>query len=103
MGHRADSPRPGAGGGQPVRIRRVSSSCRTFLSGRTLRCYFAAATIAAVASLETLLNLEAVDKLDPEQRTSPPNRELLAQGVGNVASGLVGGLPVTSVIIRSFR
>jgi carbonic anhydrase/SulP family sulfate permease len=63
--------------------------------------YFAAATIAAVASLETLLNLEAVDKLDPQQRTSPPNRELLAQGVGNVVSGLVGGLPVTSVIIRS--
>ena len=63
--------------------------------------YFAAVTIAAVASLETLLNLEAVDKLDPEQRTSPPNRELLAQGVGNVVSGLVGGLPVTSVIIRS--
>lgn len=63
--------------------------------------YFAAVTIAAVASLETLLNLEAVDKLDPQQRTSPPSRELLAQGVGNVVSGLVGGLPVTSVIIRS--
>lgn len=63
--------------------------------------YFAAATIAAVASLETLLNLEAVDKLDTQQRTSPPSRELLAQGVGNVVSGLVGGLPVTSVIVRS--
>jgi MFS superfamily sulfate permease-like transporter/carbonic anhydrase len=63
--------------------------------------YVAAVTIAIVASLETLLNLEAVDKLDPEQRSSPPNRELLAQGVGNVAVGLIGGLPMTSVIVRS--
>lgn len=63
--------------------------------------YKAAVTIAIVASLETLLNLEAVDKLDPRQRTSPASRELLAQGIGNVAAGLVGGLPVTSVIIRS--
>ena len=61
----------------------------------------AAVTLAAVASLETLLNLEAVDKLDPHRRASPPDRELLAQGVGNVVSGLVGGLPVTSVIVRS--
>ncbi len=63
--------------------------------------YMAALTLAAVASLETLLNLEAVDKLDPKQRTSPPSRELLAQGIGNVASGMLGGLPVTSVVIRS--
>ncbi len=63
--------------------------------------YIAAVTIAIVASLETLLNLEAVDKLDPEQRSSPPNRELLAQGIGNVAVGLIGGLPMTSVIVRS--
>jgi carbonic anhydrase/SulP family sulfate permease len=63
--------------------------------------YMAALTLAAVASLETLLNLEAVDKLDPRQRTSPASRELVAQGVGNVASGLLGGLPVTSVIVRS--
>jgi carbonic anhydrase/SulP family sulfate permease len=63
--------------------------------------YMAALTIAAVASLETLLNLEAVDKIDPQQRVSPPSRELLAQGVGNILSGLVGGLPVTSVIVRS--
>ncbi|MCB9748578.1 MAG: bifunctional SulP family inorganic anion transporter/carbonic anhydrase [Myxococcales bacterium] len=62
--------------------------------------YTAAVTIAIVASLETLLNLEAVDKLDPEQRSSPPNRELLAQGVGNFVAGLIGGMPVTSVIIR---
>ena len=63
--------------------------------------YVAAITIAIVASLETLLNLEAVDKIDPEQRSSPPNRELLAQGIGNTLSGLVGGLPMTSVIVRS--
>ena len=63
--------------------------------------YVGGFTIAVVASLETLLNLEAVDKLDPEQRVSPPNRELFAQGVGNVVSGLLGGLPVTSVIVRS--
>jgi carbonic anhydrase len=63
--------------------------------------YLAAVTIAVVASLETLLNLEAVDKLDPQQRTSPPSRELFAQGVGNVVSGLLGGLPLTSVIVRS--
>ena len=61
----------------------------------------AAVTIAMVASLETLLNLEAVDKLDPQKRISPTNRELIAQGVGNVAAGLIGGLPVTSVIVRS--
>jgi carbonic anhydrase len=63
--------------------------------------YTAGATIAAVASLETLLNLEAVDKIDPEQRNSPANRELVAQGIGNVAAGLIGGLPITSVIVRS--
>lgn len=63
--------------------------------------YVAGVTVAIVASLETLLNLEAVDRLDPEQRTSPPSRELLAQGVGNITCGLIGGLPVTSVIIRS--
>lgn len=63
--------------------------------------YTAAITIALVASLETLLNLEAVDKLDRRQRSSPPSRELVAQGIGNVVAGLVGGIPVTSVIIRS--
>ena len=62
--------------------------------------YVAAVTIAAVASLETLLNLEAVDKLDPRQRTSPPSRELVAQGVGNAVSGLIGGLPITAVVVR---
>ena len=63
--------------------------------------YSAALMIAIVSSLETLLNLEAVDKLDPKQRLSPPSRELLAQGIGNVAVGLIGGIPVTSVIVRS--
>ncbi len=60
-----------------------------------------AITIAIVASLETLLSIEAVDKLDPYNRRTPTNRELKAQGVGNIVSGLLGGLPVTSVIVRS--
>lgn len=60
-----------------------------------------AITIAIVASLESLLSLEAADKLDPYKRTSPPNRELKAQGIGNIVSGLLGGLPVTAVIVRS--
>lgn len=63
--------------------------------------YTAGITLAVVASLETLLNLNAVDKIDPQQRVSPPNRELLVQGIGNVILGLIGGIPVTSVIIRS--
>lgn len=65
------------------------------------KVYFAAFTIAAVASLETLLNLDAIDKIDPRRRISPPNRELLAQGIGNTVCGLIGGLPITSVIVRS--
>lgn len=60
-----------------------------------------AVTIALVGSMETLLCIEATDKLDPEKRISDPNRELRAQGVGNLVSGLVGGLPITSVIVRS--
>ena len=58
-------------------------------------------TIALVASLETLLCVEATDKLDPQKRVTPTNKELLAQGVGNFASGFIGGLPVTQVIVRS--
>ena len=58
-------------------------------------------TIALVASLETLLCVEATDKLDPQKRVTPTNRELLAQGTGNILSGLIGGLPVTQVIVRS--
>ncbi len=60
-----------------------------------------AVTIAIVASLETLLSLEATDKMDPYKREAPTNRELLAQGAGNTLSGLLGGLPVTGVIVRS--
>lgn len=62
--------------------------------------YLAGITLAIVASLESLLNLQAVDRIDPEQRISPPSQELLAQGIGNVVSGMIGGLPITSVIIR---
>jgi len=62
--------------------------------------YISAITVAVVASLETLLTLDAVDKLDRRQRMSPPNRELFAQGIGNITAGLLGGIPVTSVIIR---
>ncbi|GAA0872654.1 SulP family inorganic anion transporter [Gangjinia marincola] len=58
-------------------------------------------TIALVASLETLLCVEATDKLDPDKRVTPTNRELFAQGTGNIISGLIGGLPITQVIVRS--
>ena len=63
--------------------------------------WITAATIAVVGGLETLLSLEAADRLDPFKRISPPNRELRAQGVGNVISGLLGGLPITSVVVRT--
>ncbi len=58
-------------------------------------------TIAVVASLETLLCLEATDKMDPLKRVTPANQELKAQGIGNIVSGLIGGLPITQVIVRS--
>jgi MFS superfamily sulfate permease-like transporter len=60
-----------------------------------------AVTIGLVASMESLLSIEAVDKLDPYKRITPTNRELLAQGAGNISSSLLGGIPVTSVIVRS--
>ncbi|MEM1219862.1 MAG: SulP family inorganic anion transporter [Bacteroidota bacterium] len=63
--------------------------------------FLTAMTLAVVASLETLLCVEATDKLDPLKRITPTNRELLAQGAGNIVSGLIGGLPVTQVIVRS--
>ena len=63
--------------------------------------WIVAFTIALVASLETLLSVEACDKLDPNKNVTPTNRELLAQGAGNIISGLVGGLPITQVIVRS--
>lgn len=65
------------------------------------KIYIVAVTIAIVASLETLLSVEATDKLDPFKRVTPTNRELVAQGVGNTFSGMVGGLPITQVIVRS--
>ena len=58
-------------------------------------------TLALVASLESLLSIEAVDDLDPYQRVTNKERELKAQGIGNIISGLIGGLPITSVIVRS--
>jgi MFS superfamily sulfate permease-like transporter len=63
--------------------------------------WIAGVTLALVASLETLLAIEAVDELDPYQRVTNKERELKAQGLGNVLSGLIGGLPITSVIVRS--
>lgn len=60
-----------------------------------------AITIAVVASLETLLCVEATDRLDPLKQVTPTDRELKAQGLGNVLSGLIGGLPITQVIVRS--
>ncbi|MCX7089193.1 MAG: carbonic anhydrase family protein [Methylococcales bacterium] len=63
--------------------------------------YLTALTLALVASLETLLSIDAVDKLDPYKRVTSANQELMAQGVGNICSGLLGGLPLTQVIIRS--
>ena len=69
-----------------------------FLNGTVIMYGF---IIAIIASLETLLSIEAVDNLDPERRVTSTNRELIAQGVGNSVSGLIGGLPITSVIVRS--
>lgn len=63
--------------------------------------WIAAITVAIVASIETLLSVQAVDRLDPLRRVSPPDRELLAQGAANTVSGFLGGLPVTAVIVRS--
>jgi carbonic anhydrase len=68
------------------------------LNGEVLLVAF---TIAAVASVETLLCIDAVDKMDPQRRLTDQNRELKAQGIGNMVSGLLGGLPITSVIVRS--
>lgn len=65
------------------------------------KIYLTAATLAIVASLETLLSVDASDKLDPKKRITSGDRELLAQGFGNMASGLIGGLPVTQVVVRT--
>jgi len=88
----------------------VASSLSDFVSFFTmpdfshlgnLEIYKVGFVIAIVASLETLLCVEATDKLDPHKRVTPTNRELKAQGLGNIISGMVGGLPVTQVIVRS--
>jgi MFS superfamily sulfate permease-like transporter len=63
--------------------------------------WMTAFALTAMASVQTLLSLEAVDKIDPYRRVSDPNRELVAQGVGNIVSGFFGGLPLSSVIVRS--
>ncbi|WP_333820289.1 SulP family inorganic anion transporter [Ohtaekwangia sp.] len=65
------------------------------------KIYITAITLALVASLESLLSIEACDKLDEFKRITPLNRELRAQGIGNFVSGLIGGLPITAVIVRS--
>ena len=88
----------------------VPNSARDFFSQFTFPDFSAitnfevwkiAIVLAIVASLETLLCVEATDKMDPDKRITPTNRELKAQGLGNVISGLIGGLPVTQVIVRS--
>jgi MFS superfamily sulfate permease-like transporter len=63
--------------------------------------YLMALVIAIVASIETLLCVEATDKLDNLKRITPANKELKAQGIGNLLSSLIGGLPITQVIVRS--
>ncbi len=96
--------------GQHMVILPVASTPAEFMGFFTLpdwsaitnqNVYITAATIAIVASIETLLCVEATDKLDPHKRNTPTNRELIAQGAGNMVSGLIGGLPVTQVIVRS--
>ncbi len=72
-----------------------------FTQRANLQIYTLGFTLAIVASLETLLSLEAVDKLDPYKRVTPSDKELIAQGIGNICAGLFGGLPLTQVIVRS--
>jgi MFS superfamily sulfate permease-like transporter len=88
----------------------VSGDVRSFIGQFTLpdfsaitrqETWIVAFTIAIVASLESLLSIDAVDKLDPFKRTSPLNKELKAQALANMISGLIGGLPITAVIVRS--
>jgi MFS superfamily sulfate permease-like transporter len=76
-------------------------SMPNFSAWNTSEVWVSAVTLAIIASLETLLSIEATDKLDPQKRITPLNRELIAQGIGNSVSGLIGGLPLTSVVVRS--
>jgi len=72
-----------------------------FSALRNADVYVIAIVLALVASIETLLCVEATDRLDPQKRITPTNRELKAQGLGNIVSGMIGGLPITQVIVRS--
>lgn len=72
-----------------------------FSAVKNFAVYVVALKLAVVASLETLLSVEAADKIDPYKRVTPTNRELIAQGTGNMVSGLIGGLPITAVIVRT--
>ena len=96
--------------GEELVVLPVAKSASGFISQFTLpdfsalgnsKIYIVAVTIAIIASLESLLSVEAADKLDPYKRNTPTNRELKAQGLGNFISGLIGGLPVTAVIVRT--
>ncbi|HEX6426764.1 MAG TPA: SulP family inorganic anion transporter [Niastella sp.] len=100
---------PGLTGGHLVNIP-IASNASEFMSFFTMpdlsqllnkNIWITGFTLALVASLETLLSIEAVDDLDPYQRVTNTNRELKAQGIGNMVAGLIGGLPITSVIVRS--
>jgi len=106
----AQSGNPGVLKGEHLVVIPVAENSQEFFSFFTLpdwsyfldqKVWFIGVTLALVASLESLLSIEAVDDLDPYQRVTPTNRELKAQGLGNLVSGLIGGLPVTSVIVRS--
>jgi len=86
-----------------VQIPDLKSGLITFPDWSALsnpQVYITAITIAVIASVETLLCVEALDRLDPQHRFTPPNRELIAQGAGNLLCGLLGGIPVTSVVVR---
>lgn len=80
---------------------RSNLSFPNFSKMGTSTFWIIAFTLAVVASLETLLGIEAIDKIDPEKNESNTNKELIAQGVGNMTTGFIGGLPLTSVIVRS--
>ncbi|MBI1317014.1 SulP family inorganic anion transporter [bacterium] len=95
--HRVQLPLSGNGGGGWERFFTMPEWSGLFRAP----VWKTAVTLAIVASIETLLSLEAIDKLDPLRRVSPANQELKAQGIGNIVNGLIGGLPVTSVIVRS--
>lgn len=97
-------------GGNHLVVLPVADSPQAFISFFTLpdfssltnpKVYIVAVTLALVASIESLLSVEAADKLDPYKRNTPTNQELKAQGIGNMISGLIGGLPITAVIVRS--